>query len=231
MLATAMNQFSSAAVGVAHREIALVILHRRDRHFLRQLEIALVEVPSSGTGHSTSAVTSSSKRVLDDSVPPPLRELRHARANQLAPLGDVGHDMPSQQRSHTSRDSRIAAAAAHESDAARVLAGLRRREFRTRRRRAEQHHDPMHRPHELLLARAPAHALRDRQRVERSVDDPGSSAGVARPSSCRRTCSTRALRPVDLLQLIDAHAARRCESQRRLGRLTARVERIRDGGP
>ena len=35
-----------------------------------------------------------------------------------------------------------------------------------------QQHDPMDRPHELRIARAPAHDLGDRQRLHRFIDSP-----------------------------------------------------------
>src|SRR5690606_8451854 len=38
------------AIRIADREVALVILHRRDRHFLRKLEIFLIEAPGERDG-------------------------------------------------------------------------------------------------------------------------------------------------------------------------------------
>ena len=62
ILATVTKQGSSLPLRVAHREIALVILHRRDQHLARQLEEARLELPGERDGHSTRAVTSSSSR-------------------------------------------------------------------------------------------------------------------------------------------------------------------------
>ena len=45
MFETVMNQGMSRPVGVPHREIALVVLHRGDRHFRRQLEELRIETP------------------------------------------------------------------------------------------------------------------------------------------------------------------------------------------
>ncbi len=60
---------------------------------------------------------------------------------------------------------------------------------------------------------------------------PGSSAGsrftLLRPDEHQHAT----LRTIDLLQLIDTDAARRGESRRCLGRLSVRVERVRDCGP
>jgi hypothetical protein len=51
---------------------------------------------------------------------------------------------------------------------------------------AEEHQDPVHGTHELGLARTPAHASRNRQRVERGLHDAGQEAhrvgaGLDRP--------------------------------------------------
>jgi hypothetical protein len=64
-----------------------------------------------------------------------------------------------------------------------VLAGVAcRAASRRHTSRAEQHHQPVHGPHELGLARAPAHALRDRQRIERRLHDAGQQLdGVGAP--------------------------------------------------
>jgi hypothetical protein len=114
---------------------------------------------------------------------------------------------------------------------ARVLAGGDAEHFAVDDCRAEQHDDPVHGPHELRVAGAPAHALRDRQRVERRFDDPGNSAGVGSPFFRADEHQHASLRTVDLLQLIDADSARRRESSRCLGRLTASSNAFATAGP
>ncbi len=42
---------------------------------------------------------------------------------------------------------------------------------------AEEHHQPLRRTHELILARGPAHALGNRQFVQRGLDDAGQQLG------------------------------------------------------
>ena len=70
--------------------------------------------------------------------------------------------------------------------------------------------------------------LRNRQRGERSVDDAGQQRVVGLALLRADELQHPALRTVDLLQLFDRHAAGCREAERRLGRLTARVECVRD---
>ena len=71
---------------------------------------------------------------------------------------------------------------------------------------AVQHDDPVHGPHELGLAVAPAHASRDRKRIERRLDDAGQElgGGLARP----RGPAEQGLAPVvaDARELLDLDA-------------------------
>ena len=57
---------ASAPSGVAQGEVLLVGAHGGDQHLGRQVHEGLVDAPSSGTGHSTRPVTSSSSAVVGD---------------------------------------------------------------------------------------------------------------------------------------------------------------------
>jgi hypothetical protein len=57
-------------------------------------------------------------------------------------------------------------ARAHEAVAARAVARLQPQHRPRNDVRSVQHHQPMHRPHELRVARSPAHHLRDRQLLQ-----------------------------------------------------------------
>ena len=75
-----------------------------------------------------------------------------------------------------------------EAVAARHAAGREAENLARHDLVAVQHHDPVHGPHELGVAGAPAHAPRDRQLVERRLHDAGQQCGgLSRPraSSCR----------------------------------------------
>ena len=89
---------------------------------------------------------------------------------------------------------------------------------------AVQHDDPVHGPHELSLAVAPAHAPRDRQRVERRLDDARQElgGGLARP----RGPAEQELAPVvaDARELVDLDAAGLGEGARGARRLAGGIE-------
>ena len=76
-----------------------MILHRRDRHFLRQLQVALVEMPEQRHRPFDQRRDFIEQRVFDDCVAAArLRERQRSAADQLAPLGDVCDDVSLLQR-------------------------------------------------------------------------------------------------------------------------------------
>ena len=87
----------------------------------------------------------------------------------------------------------------------------------------------MHRPHELGLARAPAHAAGNRQRLQRLAHEVGQElrGGGARP----RAGPEQDLAPavVDAPQFPDTDTTGGCERERRPGRLAAGIKGGADG--
>jgi hypothetical protein len=80
MLLTVMNHGVQRAVRVLHREVALVLLQRRDQHFARQFEEAILEAaldrdrPFDQRGHFIE------QRVADDRAAAERRRQRSAPA-------------------------------------------------------------------------------------------------------------------------------------------------------
>ena len=98
----------------------------------------------------------------------------------------------------------------------------------------EHHHHPVHRAHEFGRAGAPAHALRDGQRIERGLHDPGQQANRARARLSRPACTIQ-IRPWESRAAPSAATSTpqlRGEGERSLGRLRpARRTRRLTGGP
>ena len=164
------------ALCVAHREVALVLLHRRDRHLGRQLEELRVEAAGERHRPFDQGRDLVEQRGVDDGVAADaLRRRRDAGADGFAPRVDVGHDLAAlQQRRHVGRRRRQTdRLRRHEAVAVGEVAGAHPEYLGVDHLATEQHHDPVHRAHELRLARAPAHAPGDRQRIERRGHDAG----------------------------------------------------------
>jgi hypothetical protein len=102
-----------------------------------------------------------------------------------------------------------------------VTAGLLREDGAVDDLVAEQHHQPLGRTHELFLARTPAHALRDRQVVQRIFDDGRQQARGRLAGDVLAVAQFRTAL-VDFAQL---DAALLGKAQCRLGRVAFGVER------
>src|SRR5690606_5718787 len=139
------------AIRIADREVALVILHRRDRHFLRKLEIFLIEAPGERDGPLDQCRDFVEQLGVDD---------RDAADFPCGVRNDIAlvEQLLAVARRRANRDL----ARRMEAMTARLLARAYAQELGLDRLRAEEHHDPMHGPHELLFARAPTHATSDR---------------------------------------------------------------------
>ncbi|MNF80455.1 hypothetical protein D3C84_627000 [compost metagenome] len=144
-----------------------------------------------------------------------------ARGDLRATLGEIGDHIGAAQVFGVvgrRRDAHVVVGV--EAVAAGDPTGPLGEDFAVDHRIAEQHHQPLARTHEFGLARAPAHALGDRQLVQRGFDDARQQAdgGLA-----GNALAEFQLRPaaVDLGQVDAAFLG---EAQRRLGRITVLVE-------
>ena len=195
MLATAMNHGISAPRGVAHREVALVVLHGGDRHLGRQLEEARVEAAGERHGPLHQRRDLVEQGVGNHRLAAEARGLRrHALADGLAPLVDVGEHLAAlvQRRDVGGGRGDAQRLRRHEAVAEGQVRRGDAQDLAGHDVPAEQHQHPVHGPHELRLARAPAHAPGDRQRVERGLHDARQQAcGRARPPRCRGAPATR----------------------------------------
>ena len=141
--------------------------------------------PTSGTGHSVRAVTSSSTPGSMMAVPPSFSAASTTAAQdaRAASLEIGAHVALLQRREIAARGAQRNRLAGMEAMAARHAPGGDAEDLARHDRVAVQHDDPVHGPHELGLAVAPAHAPRDRERVERRLDDARQElgGGLARP--------------------------------------------------
>ena len=193
MLVTVMKCGSSLPLRVAHREVPLVVLHRRDRHSCGSSRKRSSKRPASAHGHSTSAVTSSSSASSITASPPIGSRGRVApAADALAALARSRRcTWPSSRSgSRSSPGSRSRArCGAMKAMAARHAAGVDAEDLAstTSCRTASRASAPGAR---TPRRRAPAHALGDRQRVERSAARcPAAASRSARPASTPRSTS------------------------------------------
>ncbi len=220
------------AVPVADREVTLVFLHRRDQNLGRQLEVLHVEAAGERHRPLDEGRHFVEQGVLDDGVSAePLRGRSHALADGLAPLVDVHQDLAALvQGLHIRR--RVADAQRlrrHEAVAVGDIAGGYVEDRRVDDLLAEQHQHPVHGAHELRVAVAPAHALGDRQRVERGLHDPRQQRQRVRARFGAAKHHPRALRGLELLEGVHLDSAglgkRSCRLRGRALRVERRLER------
>ena len=162
--------------GVEQREVLLVLAHGQDQAFLRHLEERRIELPGVharvfdqrsnlvqkiGVLVQPAAFAPSGLSELLFDLGPARREVRHHHAlgaqALLVLVGAFEADL----------------ARTHEAVSARVTSGVDVENGSGNDAFAMQHHQSMHRPHELRLARSPTHHLGDGQRLERVLDDRG----------------------------------------------------------
>ena len=221
------EMFGQLAVRIEHREELLVRLHRHDQRFLRHAQ----EVTLEGAGDAD--------RPLDQVlhfVDQFLAQTRHAAAglghtlyfgdHAIRAFGRIDQHLRGTQRV----DVVVGVADPHrlrmmEAVAATHAIGFQAEDLGRHDFATEQDHQPMRRAHELVVEVGPAHRLRDRQRLQRLLDDLR--------QQCRRRFTRlhgamhepRALVGIDLLQLLDSDAAAVRETDQGLGRRAAGIER------
>jgi hypothetical protein len=112
-----------------------------------------------------------------------------------------------------------------EAMAARVRAGVGVEQPRRDDVVTEAQREPMHGTHEFGVARAPAHALRDGQRIERRLHDAGQQRGRARAGFAAFEVQKFAFAFGDAAERVERDAATVCECRRGSRRCALFVER------
>ena len=105
MLLTVMNAGSSCAVGILDREIALVVLQRRDQHLARQREEARLEMPGDGHGPLHQRGHLIQQRIADE----------RPAAERVGRRSDLGADLLAAHRKVGQHAGRARAACARRS--------------------------------------------------------------------------------------------------------------------
>jgi hypothetical protein len=151
---------------------------------------------------------------------------RHALADGLAPLVDVGQDLAAPvQRRDVGRGRRDAQRLrCHEAMAEGQVRRGDAQHLAGHHILAEQHQHPVHRAYELRLAGAPAHAPGDRQCVERGLHDARQQARGRRARLGAAIHQPRALRRLEALERPDLDAASLREGEGCLHRRALRIE-------
>src|SRR5213080_2299766 len=226
MLLTAMKA-GRRRPEASHREVTLVVRERRDQHFPRQREEALLEAPRER--HR------------------PLGERRHlieerggderAAARVRRRGRDLGPDALAarrQIREHTAALAERALVGSGACDAdrsrrvkamtAREVAGRGVEERRGDHLASEQHHHPVHRAHEHRSALAPVHAARNGQRIEHLAHEVGQQINRALAGLRADEEEEFPFAFVELLERLDARAAALGEGERGARRLPSRTE-------
>ncbi len=207
-------------VRVAHREVALVILHGRDRYFGRQLQELSIEATGKRHGPLDQRRHFVEQRILDDRRAVEAgRDGGYALADGLAALIDVDHDpaalLQCADVGPRARDANRLRR--HEPVAVGQVAGVHAQDLAGHYFAAKDHQHPVDRPHEFSLARTPAHALGDGQRVQCCLDDGWQQAHGAGASLCSPVHHPDALGGLELFECRDLGAAAAREGQRSLG--------------
>ena len=210
-----------------------MVLHRRDQHFGRQLEETRLECarerhrPFGQRGHLVE------HRGIDDRLPAfGLGRGHGAGPDALAPRLEIGaHESLLQGGEVAARGAQRDRFARMKTMAAGHAPGGDAEDLPVDHLLAVQHDDPMDRPHELHGSGAPAHAPRDRNRVERGLDDAREEFGGRLTRASRAAEEELALVVVETGEFVDFHAAGLGKSGRGAGRLAGGVERGRDRRP
>ena len=211
----------------AHREVALVILHRRDQHFGWQVEVLHVETAGERYRPFDQRRHFVEQAFLDDRMAAePLRGRSHALADGFTALVYVDQHLAALvQRLHVC--GRVCDAQRLRRHEPVAVGDVGRGHAENRGIDdvlAEQHQHPVHRAHELRVAVAPAHPPGDGQRVERTLHDGRQQADGERPSLGAAVHHPRALRRLQLLERVDFDAATLRERKRSLGRRALGIE-------
>ena len=212
---------------VEQREIFLVLPHGEDQAFLRHLEVRRVESPHVNARqlHQRGDFVEQ-LGVLAQRAAFALRGCEQLALDLIAPPGEIrDHGAVFQQALLVFFGvAQCDLGCAHEAMATRDIARFQPEHAALNHAAPVQHDQAMHRPHELRLARAPAHHFRNRQVFQRLLDDLGKRCVERRAlehDSCEEKISLGRLAP---LQLPDRNTVLLGEARnslrRRLGRGT-----------
>ena len=119
----------------------------------------------------------------------------------------------------------------HETVAAAHAVAAHAEQLRVDHVAAQQQHQPVHRPRETILVRAPAHRLRDRHRSDRLGEDLREQIGGLRTGFLRAVHEALALVVDGPLQRRPVDPGLGREALQRAGRLAVGVERDVEVGP
>ena len=164
------------ALVVLDREVALVFLQGAEQHLARQREEVLLEAALDRHRPLDQRGDLIEQRVVHHRT---ATERRGAGGDGLADaraaFREIGDDeaLLAQHLGIVGRRGDHERLRRMEAVAAGRRTGIGVEQARGQHRIAQAHQHPVHGTHELGLARAPAHALRDRQRIERGLDDAG----------------------------------------------------------
>jgi hypothetical protein len=189
--------------------------------------------PASALGHSTSAVTSSSSSSSMSAWPPSdLPTAVDLLANQRAARGEVrDHLALLAQRGFVVRGLRQRQIARrHEAMAARGAAGVGVEHARRHQLAAVQHHQPVHRPHELRVDEPQRMRFGIGSASSARCTMPGSRLTVVWPASGPRSTGTRPC-PRSRAERADLDAAFLRELERRGGGLPSLPKPRSPAGP
>ncbi|RMS30978.1 hypothetical protein ALP71_05813 [Pseudomonas coronafaciens pv. garcae] len=161
------------AIDIQQAEVLLVVLHGGNQGFLRHFEEALFERthqrhwPLDQTGHFIQQAWRHDGGAFLLGC-----QFFDALADDLATFVEVGQYMSGAQVTEVAgRRGNPYVFRVVEAMAARMTPGALGEDRAINDLIAEQHHQPLGRPHELFLASAPAHALGNRQVVQRIFDN------------------------------------------------------------
>ncbi len=206
--------------GVAHREVALVILHGRDRDFRRQFQELRIEAtgkryrPLDQRRHFVEQLVFDDRRAIEAGC-----DGGHTLADGLASFVYVDHHPAAflQCADVCPRARDANRLRGHEPVAVGQVAGANPQDLAGHYVAAKDHQHPVDRPHELGLARTPAHALGDGQPVQCCLDNGwhqahGAGAGFGPPVH-----HPDSLGSLELFKLGHLGAAAAREGERSLG--------------
>ena len=208
-------------------EIPLMVLHGADQRLGRHLQKPPIEI----TGQRHRPFHQRRHLVeqfrLDDRLPPQLGGHRLGLgADRRAALGEVG-DNPTgvgQLPDVIGRSLQADRLGMVEAMAARLPARRDPHQHGGNDLVAEQQNEPVHRPHEFIVAIAPAHPLGDRQSGEGGFDQTGDEIGGRRTRFGADVDQPDALIGFLALQFGDRDTAGPGKAFGGLGRVTGRIE-------
>ncbi|MNK95100.1 hypothetical protein D3C87_1153250 [compost metagenome] len=211
------------AVGIQQAEVLLVVLHGGDQGFLRHVEEAFLERahqrhrPFDQRGHFIEQGWRNDCRAFLTGG-----QLFGALADDLATLVGIGQYISGTQiRQVARRRTDAHVFRVMEAVTTGIAAGLLGEDGAVDDLVTEQHHQPLGRTNEFFLARAPTHAFRDRQVVQRIFDDGRQQARGRLAGDALAVAQFRAA----LIDFAQVDAALLGKAQCRLSRVAFGIER------